>query len=229
MFSTSESLAYSRADHDSYRENVAAFRTRTLTLEPRRPVSLQSIRRIAFRIVDGCIIIYQQLDGRRRQTLDILGPGRVFSYAMASLENCEAEATVPTRILKLEAGGEASYGELQRAIYLSLQRMQAHATLLGRKTAAERVASVVLDFAHQFSKGNSSKNLTRAEIADYLGMTLETVSRHFGRLKREKLISFSTPEIVTITDREALEQLAAGRRPVADYRKSPLTTELVMA
>ncbi len=168
------------------------FRTNTFTLTPRRPLFLQSLRRNAFIIIEGCVVIYQELGDDRRQTLDILGPGRIFSYAMASIENCDAEAVVPTRIRPLEGSCESQSSALQAALFVCLQRIQADATLLGRKTAGERVASVLLDLADQFSRGNRKKPsftiyLTRAEIADYLGLTLETVSRHLNRLKRSEL------------------------------------------
>ncbi len=238
MFSSPQAIVQSRAYADFNRDPTATFRTLTVTLAPRRPLFLQLIRRDAFRVLDGCIVIYQELDGKRRQTLDILGPGRGFSYAMASLQNFEAEAIEPTRVERLDAGSDSASSELQRAIYLSLLRMQAHATLLGRKTAAERVASVLLDLAQQFSSGNRARDrerptftihLTRAEIADYLGLTLETVSRNLSRLKREKLISFVRPEIVTILDRTALEELATGRRASRpDCSNTSLTTDLVM-
>ncbi|MCI9868418.1 helix-turn-helix domain-containing protein [Rhizobium skierniewicense] len=207
-------------------------RAQAMTLVPRRPIFLQQIRRDAFRIVDGCVVIYQELNGDRRQILDILGPGRIFSYAMASLENCEAQAVVPTKVERL-VNSAVSPMEIQAALYLSFQRIQAHAVSLGRKTVTERIACFLLDLATQFARGIAGRasrkttfalHLTRAEIADYLGLTLETVSRNLSRLKREKLISFVRPEIVTILDRAALERLAAGFSPSTIRPALALTT-----
>lgn len=206
------------------------FRTSTSTLTPRLPLFLQSIRRDAFVIIEGCVVIYQQLGDDRRQTLDILGPGRIFSYAMASIENCDAEAVVPTRIRPLEGSPESQSSALQAALFVCLQRIQAHATLLGRKTAGERVASVLLDLADQFSRGNRKKPsftiyLTREEIADYLGLTLETVSRHLNRLKRSGVITFDRPELVTIINRSDLEALASVSPRSESLRANPSHNE----
>lgn len=212
-------------------------KTQAMTLVPGRPIFLQQIRRDAFRIVDGCVVIYQELNGDRRQILDILGPARIFSYAMASLENCEAQAVVPTKVERLAVNSAVSPMEIQAALYLSFQRIQAHAVSLGRKTVTERIACFLLDLATQFARRNGGRasrkttfalHLTRAEIADYLGLTLETVSRNLSRLKREKLISFVRPEIVTILDRAALERLAAGFslstiRPALALTRVPVT------
>lgn len=213
-------------------------RTQAMTLVPGKPIFLQQVRRDAFRIVDGCVVIYQELNGSRRQILDILGPTRIFSYEMASLENCEAQALVPTKVEKLAVHSSISASEIQAALYLSLQRVQAHAVSLGRKTVLEKISSLLLDLATQFVRRNGrqasgtttfSLHLTRAEIADYLGLTLETVSRNLNRLKREKLISFVRPEIVTILDRPALEKLAAGFPPSTTRPSSPLKTVPVTA
>lgn len=222
MFSSSH--IFEAPQDESQDGDDAGFSAKTdvLTLVPGKPIFLQQIRRDAFRIVDGCVVIYQELNGDRRQILDILGPARIFSYAMASLENCEAQAVVPTKVERLAVHSTASPMEIQAAIYLSFQRIQAHAVSLGRKTVTERLACFLLDLATQFARRNGGRasrkttfalHLTRAEIADYLGLTLETVSRNLSRLKREKLISFVRPEIVTILDTVALERLAAGFSP----------------
>ncbi len=188
------------------------------------------MRRNAFLIIEGCVVIYQELADDRRQTLDILGPGRIFSYAMASIENGDAEAVVPTRIRPLQGSSESQSSALQAALFVCLQRIQAHATLLGRKTARERVASVLLDLTGQFSRGNRKKPsftiyLTRAEIADYLGLTLETVSRHLNRLKRSGVNTFDRPELVPIINRSELEALASVNPRSESLRANPSHNE----
>lgn len=88
--------------------------------------------------------------------------------------------------------------------------------LLGRKTAEEKVASFLLDMsvhlAPEASQGGRAVTfdlpLTRAQIADVLGLTIETVSRQMTRLKRAGLIDLPAGRLVTIRDRDALEERA---------------------
>ncbi|UPG74010.1 Crp/Fnr family transcriptional regulator [Roseomonas gilardii subsp. gilardii] len=92
--------------------------------------------------------------------------------------------------------------------------------LLGRKTAEEKVASFLLDMAVHLAPEGAPKDarggravtfdlpLTRAQIADVLGLTIETVSRQMTRLKRAGLIDLPAGRLVTIRDREALEERA---------------------
>ncbi|WP_280772348.1 helix-turn-helix domain-containing protein [Rhizobium sp. SG_E_25_P2] len=100
-----------------------------------------------------------------------------------------------------------------------LARMQAHALLLGRKTAAERVATAVLDLARQFAPAERASRQTRptfilyptrADLADWLGLTIETISRTLNSFKRMGLIGFDRPERITILNQIALERTAGG-------------------
>lgn len=101
-----------------------------------------------------------------------------------------------------------------------LHRSHAHALLLGRKTAQEKVATALLDLSRQFARPYSDAQseqitftlyLTRADLADWLGLTFETVSRCVGKLRNSGLIAFSHPEIITIIDEKELGLLASGQ------------------
>jgi CRP/FNR family transcriptional regulator len=115
--------------------------------------------------------------------------------------------------------GHEMVSEATRTLQNMLSRLLAHATLLGRKTAPEKVATALLDLASRFPrKSNCARNeevfnlfLTRADLADWLGLTLETVSRCINAFKRERLVAFDQPEIVTLLEREILSDIAAGR------------------
>lgn len=175
----------------------------------------------ALRVVHGCIALYQVLEDDRRQILDILGPGRLLRADLVDLQHCRAAALVPTEV---ETVGTREKAAAQDDILRHmLGRAQAHAMLLGRKQAVERVATAILDLASQFARKQRGMRsggttftlyLTRTDIADWLGLTLETVSRCFGALKRANLIAFDQPELVTILDHAALEALARGRGTV---------------
>jgi CRP/FNR family transcriptional regulator, anaerobic regulatory protein len=85
--------------------------------------------------------------------------------------------------------------------------------LLGRKAATEKVASFLLLMADQ--QGGDGVEavgvpMTRSDIADYLGLTIETVSRTLSKLKQGGLIALPTPARIEIRDHDRLEELAAG-------------------
>jgi CRP/FNR family transcriptional regulator len=175
-------------------------------------------RSSGLRIVDGCIALFQELADGRRGILDILGPGKDVSAELLDLRQCKAITLTLTQVETIESLREPS--SLEGALRQMLCRAQEHALLLGRKSAVERVASAILDLAAQFARRRRNTAggratftlfLTRADLADWLGLTLQTVSRCFGVLKRSKLIAFDQPESITIRDRAALEAIALGR------------------
>lgn len=201
---------------------VAPAPPSTTTLEARRSLALQGAFRAGnFRIRQGCIALHQSLVDGRRQILDILGPRRLLGPDLMSALVCSAEPMTPTIIETLPVG-PATDADVLLALRLMLKRAQAHAMLLGRKTAAEKVASALIDLAAQFAgaKRPSSERaitfrlyLTRADLADWLGLTLETVSRTLNAFKRGQVIDFRHADIITIKDAAALATLAAGELP----------------
>ncbi len=85
--------------------------------------------------------------------------------------------------------------------------------LLGRKTARERVASFLLDLAPPCGeKAMIQLPMTRTDIADYLGLTIETVSRTLSALRREKRIEIKMASQVILLDHEGLKRIAEGDR-----------------
>ena len=93
--------------------------------------------------------------------------------------------------------------------------------LLGRKTARERLASFLVNRAASLPNGTGGalRNgvrmtlpMTRSDIADYLGLTIETVSRTLTRFKSERLIDIPNASEIVLRDRGALQGLATGLR-----------------
>ena len=94
-----------------------------------------------------------------------------------------------------------------------LRAAQDRMLLLGRKAATEKVASFLLMLAdHQGGDGADHVDvpMTRTDIADYLGLTIETVSRTLTRLKLDGVIALPKPARIEIRDRDRLEELAEG-------------------
>jgi CRP/FNR family transcriptional regulator, anaerobic regulatory protein len=193
---------------------------------PRTRILLRDFPRSTdFQLQDGCIALFQSLGDGRRQILDILGPGSLLGPSVGSIAECHAETLTLTQLRPVAPLTDPAIGA---ALKQMLRRSQALATLLGRKTAQEKVASALLDLADrfrrpskapEFQKTTFSLYLTRTDLADWLGLTLETVSRCLNRFKRDGLITFSHPEIITIDDDKALRFLASGQ-PLLVARKS---------
>ncbi|QRY70624.1 helix-turn-helix domain-containing protein (plasmid) [Ensifer sp. PDNC004] len=193
---------------------MAQHRTRAALPLERKFIS----RPTTLRVVEGCVALYRELGDGRRLIPDVLGPGRLFGSGLVDVQDCRAMTLAATSVETFDGPPQAAVIDV--VMRQMLLRAQAHAILLGRKTAAERVATALLDLASQFArksrspsgKGKTTFNLhlTRADLADWLGLTLETVSRCLGAFKRGRLIAFDHPEIITIRDRTALEALAAG-------------------
>lgn len=184
---------------------------------PRSTLFLQGYARDRqYRLVEGCVALSQLLPDGRRQVLDILGPGRLIGAWTSDTSRCTAETLAYALIEPVEG---LSAGENEAALRDMVARAQALALLLGRKTALERVATAILDLAAQFVRPTRSRKRgtvcfhlhpTRGDLADWLGLTVETVSRCFTRLKRAGLIDFQQPEIVTLLKPDAIAHIAAG-------------------
>jgi len=86
------------------------------------------------------------------------------------------------------------------------------ATLLGRKTALERIASFLVDMIDDGAEASSRLDMpvTRQEIADYLGLVIETVCRNFAILKRRGIIASIGRDDFRILDLDALRQIGSG-------------------
>jgi CRP/FNR family transcriptional regulator len=103
---------------------------------------------------------------------------------------------------------------LLRRTLAALDEARARMLMLGRKTAEEKVASFLLDMAgHLAGQGGAGEvtfdlPVTRTQIADVLGLTIETVSRQMTKLKREGLIGLPSGRLVTIRNRAALQARA---------------------
>jgi len=101
--------------------------------------------------------------------------------------------------------------------------------LLGRKTARERLASFLMVQSRQAAAFGSSRErlirlpMSRLDIADYLGLTTETICRTLVQLRTEGIVEVLTPSKLVIRDAKALECLAHGSTRATDRPRSPLT------
>jgi CRP-like cAMP-binding protein len=116
-------------------------------------------------------------------------------------------------VIEADAGARRCFFTL---VCGELSAVQEHMLLLSRKTALERLASFLLDLAdREMGAGAGDARevmlpMSRVDIGDYLGLTIETVSRLLSQLRRDKIIHLPRPNRVVFRDRDALEEIAAG-------------------
>lgn len=177
---------------------------------------------LLYRVGKGCLALIRRLDAERRQILDILGPGRLLDAAMLARLEGTALTLAPTELAKVEASAELCRRLRAENQELLLVRALGHVTRLGRQSAGERVAAALLDLAAQFAPAGAPRgpavgfplHLGRGDLADWLGLTLETVSRCMSRLREEGLISFGREGWLLLEDPAALARVAVGTRKV---------------
>lgn len=169
-----------------------------------------------YELVSGAAMLYKLLPDGRRQVVEVLGPGDLFGFDMDAYHDCSAETLVATTVLvfnrrDIEAS-TAAQSHMARCALQQVCAMHDHAVLLGRKSAYERVASFLMRFVPDRGttqcagpdsdasndEGVVSLNMTRQEMADYLGLTIETVSRVISDMKRKGVIRLEKHDKVVI-------------------------------
>ena len=172
--------------------------------------------RFAAEVVTGAIALSRSLPDGRRQIVDILGPGRIVGIEAGPAHRVTATAIMRSQVRPMRA----PVPDLAtRELNIGVARLHAHTLLLGRKTAIEKVASGLLELADLLqAKGPGRRGpttfvlpLTRADLGDWLGLVLETVSRALGTLQKRGLIAIERFDIVHVLDPNELEILTGDR------------------
>ncbi len=171
---------------------------------------------LIYRLVRGAIRTSHLLADGRRQIGDFYYEGDVIGVEMASTHQFSAEALGDCEVLAVRRSGSAAYDAagLERMIWqataVELQRTQSHMLLLGRATACEKVARFLLDIAVRFRGDLIALPMSRQDMADYLGLTIETISRMLGRLQADGLVEFVGARKYRIRRFGALSDMAAA-------------------
>jgi CRP/FNR family transcriptional regulator, anaerobic regulatory protein len=172
-----------------------------------------------YEVVSGMLRLYKLLPDGRRQITGFLSAGQILGLAPEGSYVYAAEAITEVTLCRytrraVERLMDEVPGFARRLLAVTsheLRAAQDQMLLLGRKAAGEKVASFLLLMAAQQSgKDAVSVPMTRTDIADYLGLTIETVSRTFTKLKLDEVIALPTRGRVDILDRDRLEEFAAG-------------------
>jgi len=171
-----------------------------------------------FKVVSGVVRTCKILSDGRRQIDAFHVAGDIFGIERGETYRCSAEAVgeatvIAYRRCSLEALA-ASDSVLARQVVattlLSLERAQDHMILLGRKSAAEKVATFLLAMAERVHEDAIELPMSRSDIADYLGLTIETVSRTLTQLERDAVIALPTARrTIVLRNKGALRRLNA--------------------
>jgi CRP/FNR family transcriptional regulator, nitrogen fixation regulation protein len=171
-----------------------------------------------FKVVSGVVRTCKFLADGRRQIDAFHVPGDLFGFEVAAGYSLSAEAVCNSTVLSYRrrdlalstADNPALANQLLLYAMRNVARAQAHSVLLGRATAVEKVAAFLVDWAAYSPDSNViTLAMTRQDIADYLGLTIETVSRTLSRLAREAFIEISAVRQIRLSDRKGLRDLNA--------------------
>jgi CRP/FNR family transcriptional regulator, nitrogen fixation regulation protein len=170
-----------------------------------------------YKVIKGSVRTYKVLIDGRRQIGAFYLPGEIFGLETGDEHVFSAEAIVDAKILVIKrsivialAGQHGDMAsQLWRLTGGELQRAQNHLLLLS-KTASERVASFLLEMADRVECCDEVElPMSRQDIADYLGLTIETVSRMLTRLEKESAIALPTCKRIVLRNRAVLKRLIA--------------------
>ncbi len=196
----------------------------TVEIEAHRPIFDEADpAEHVFNVTGGAVKIYKLLPDGRRQITGFLQPGDFLGLTHKEAYAYSAEALVATKLCrfprrKLERLLDDMPKLEQRLLGMAsheLAAAQDQMMLLGRKSAKERVVSFLLMMsAASIRRGKPadpvSLPMNRSDIADYLGLTIETVSRTFTQLRAQKLIELADEKQVRLLKPQALREIATG-------------------
>jgi len=169
-----------------------------------------------YRVVSGVVRTSRLMSDGRRQVGDFYYPGDVFGLEPGDAHRFAAEALTDCVVLVLKqstlrahADDEALTKIIWEAAARELERAQEHVMLLGRKSAFEKVASFLNEITHRGAdSGHGDLPMSRQDIADYLGLTIETVSRTISRLQTAAIIEFEGCRRFHVRNDAALARLS---------------------
>ena len=171
-----------------------------------------------YQVVEGAVRSYKLLSDGRRQIGAFHLVGDIFGLENGSAHRFTAEAIVDTTVrlakrvsLEHVAEEDATVArDLLDMTTCNLQHAENHMLLLGRKTSLERVAAFLLEMDSRLNAaGVMALPMSRRDIADYLGLTLETVSRALSCLHEKGILGFvgQTQRQIVLLDRPELTKL----------------------
>ena len=175
-----------------------------------------------YNLLEGVIRLYKLLPDGRRQIVGFALPGDFLGMAPSARHGFSADAVGAVAVCRFSKASFARFIEdrphlLRRINELAIRELsqaQNHMVLLGRRSAEEKVAAFLIGWRDRLVQLNGPAKtvplpMSRQDIADFLGLTIETVSRTFTKLERDRVIGI-LPGSVCLLDPARAEAMAAA-------------------
>lgn len=204
-----------------------------IALFPNRSVVFDqgSVLRNVFIITRGMVRLFRLMPDGRRQITGFLGPGDLLGgIKVKANAHCSAQAISDLVVCGFDRSSFSAFLQANPTLCMTLlvvatdeiEAQYDHAMLLGRKHAAERIAAFLLLLSARWKPIGLNPNVVglpmpRSDIADHLGLTIETVSRTFAKFKQSGLIEVPDAKTVILSNAPALYDLA-GFEELPDSR-----------
>jgi CRP/FNR family transcriptional regulator len=197
---------------------------RTVNVEPHHSIFDETDpAEYVYNVAGGTVKVYKLLGDGRRQITGFLSAGDFLGLTHNESYAYSAEALAPTTLCrfprrKLEALLDEMPSLEQRLLAMAsheLAAAQDQMMLLGRKSARERVVSFMLMLSNSAARHGRPSDpvalpMSRGDIADYLGLTIETISRTLTRLRKQGLIELLDEKHVRLSKLSELREIAEG-------------------
>ncbi len=181
------------------------------------------VKRSVYQIEAGAVCLYKTTADGRRQIFDFAFPGDVVGLGASDRYSCSAQAIGTTvvksvalsRLYQLASEDSKFALGLYRTVSSELDATRDLLLTLGQQNSLERVAIFLLTLSQRNARSGKNPRLlnipmTRSDIADLLGMTIETVSRSLTKLREQKAIIVIRGSLIQIIDPDGLK-VAAGQ------------------
>ncbi len=171
-----------------------------------------------YKVVSGVVRTCQFLSDGRRQIDAFHLPGDVFGFECGAAHRLSAEAVSNCTVIAYRRRGMenviAADDRIARQFFTyamtCLEQTREHCLLLGRGSAAQKIAAFLMEMAERGDAASVvALPMSRQDIADYLGLTIETVSRTLSQMERDGTIALPTTRKVVLKNRRLLEDLNA--------------------
>jgi len=177
--------------------------------------------RYSYKVIEGAVRLSRIFADGRRQIVNFFLPDETFGIELSDEYSATAEAVgevvalrCPRLCISQMSEGDPDIGQKRLAMFSkSLAAAERHVAMLGHQSAKERVASFFMALEMQ-RRGDGSRTLdlplSRQDLADYLGLTIETTCRALSELKRQEIISTPSRRRIVIRDLDGLQAIAEG-------------------
>ncbi len=214
---TAQIVTFARAAQASH-EDVRSLPGATIAYGPGDEIYAQAEETdLIYRVISGAVRTTRLDSDGRRQIGDFYYAGDFFGLEAGPEHRFSAEALCDAQIQVLKRSSLAvadDTASIERMIWMAtareLERTREHLMMLGRKTAREKVASFLFDVADRQGGDIQTLTMGRQDMADYLGLTIETVSRMLTQLQTEGLVTFIGCRQFRIGNRPAMTRLVAA-------------------